>query len=252
MAHKAGTTSTTSEQALPLDGFRWVPLAEVFARLRPRLGGQGPAEHDLSMVLAEGRLRCLNRYRTPQGVWARKLVSLLCWLGREVQYWSSGKFTTRRQQNWSCPKSWSDPRLSFHLCDRGIGFSQPGFGDGILYAWLPDLEQIWPTVFSPAIPPEKQEEPVPEPSSPKSDPHPEAPLLPPDPQPKSPESARVSAPQLAKRLTLKSWVPDALRDHPPPKNTKDVAGYLLQFAPKPWKKHSIQNLLPKNQKSKKG
>src|SRR5262249_14116224 len=123
-----------------------------------------------------------NRYRTPQGIWERKLVSLLCWLGREVQHWSSGRFTTRRQQNWSCPKSWSDPRLSFHLCDRGVGFNPPGFNDGVLFAWQPDLEQIWPAVFSPKILPEKQEGPVPEPSLPKSSPQPEAPLPPPDPE----------------------------------------------------------------------
>jgi hypothetical protein len=133
--------------ALPLDDPRWLPMTDIFARLHPRLGGQAPAEHDLSMALAEGRLHCLNRYQTRGGVWERKLISLLCWIGREVQYWSRGRFTTRRQQNWSCPKSWADPRLSFHLCDRGVGFDQSSFG--ILYAWQPDLERIWPAIFPP-------------------------------------------------------------------------------------------------------
>ena len=150
---------------LPLDDSHWVPMAEIFARLRSHLGGQGPTEHDLSIVLAENRLHCLNRYRTPQGVWERKLVSLLSWLGREVQYWTSGKFTTRRQQNWLCPKSWANPRLSFHLCDRGMGLNQSGFGDGILYAWLPDLERLWPAVFAPQTEPHKDEEPDEEPES---------------------------------------------------------------------------------------
>ena len=52
-----------------------------------------------------------------------------------------------------------------------------------------------------------------------------------------------SAPLSEKNITLKSWVPRALVDHPPPRGEKDIAGHLMNFAPKPWKKHSIQNVL---------
>lgn len=58
-----------------------------------------------------------------------------------------------------------------------------------------------------------------------------------------PKSAPRSEPQPAENTILKNWVPRALADHPPPRGEKDIAGYLMQFAPKPWKKHSIQNVL---------
>lgn len=140
-----------ADEPLPLDDPRWSsPMVDVVARLRPHVGSLSLTEHELTEVLVTGRLHCLNRYQTRGGVWERKLVSFLCWSGRELCSWSNGKFTVRRRQNRSCPKSWSDPRLSYHLFERGVGFNQPGFLDGVLFPWQPDLERLWPAIFAPA------------------------------------------------------------------------------------------------------
>jgi hypothetical protein len=59
-----------------------------------------------------------------------------------------------------------------------------------------------------------------------------------------PESAPASKPQLAKRVTLKNWLPDAVVRWPRDKvNADDYPKFLQLQAPQPWKKHSIQNEL---------
>jgi hypothetical protein len=54
-----------------------------------------------------------------------------------------------------------------------------------------------------------------------------------DPPPKKP----------LRKTGLKDWLPDAIKRLPRPRGEKDYAGYLLQHAPEPWSKHSIQNAL---------
>jgi hypothetical protein len=125
----------------PLDDPRWLPVTHVFARLYPH-------HYDLTERSAEGRLRLLNRYRDADGVWARKPVSFLCWAG--LGLWGNGHVSVRRR--YDRPQTglswWADARLSADSRRRGVAFMQPGLGHGILYMWLPDLEQFWPTVFA--------------------------------------------------------------------------------------------------------
>jgi hypothetical protein len=143
----------------PLDDPRWLLMVDVFTRLCPHLGNRGVAEHDVHMALAENRLHCLQRYyRRPQGDWPRQIVSFLCWAGYQLRCWGNGKISviSRHDRPWA--ENASDPRLSMHLRLQGQGFMQLGFdnsiftGRQIFYAWLPDLERIWPTVFLPSRP----------------------------------------------------------------------------------------------------
>jgi hypothetical protein len=59
----------------------------------------------------------------------------------------------------------------------------------------------------------------------------------------APASKPVSGSQALDKLTVKGWVADAVKDHPRPRGEKDYAGYLLNYAPQKWSKHSIQNAL---------
>jgi hypothetical protein len=88
------------------------------------------------------------------------------------------------------------------------------------------------------------------PSPPPQVPQPQAP------QPKELESQNSPPKQPASKVTLKGWLPDAIKHFPRPRGEKDYAGYLLKRAPQPWSKHSIQNVLselapPKKRKPKK-
>jgi hypothetical protein len=161
MAAKAGDKPTTPQISFPLDDPRWVPMADVVTRLCPRLGGVGPTEYDLDTALRKGRLHCLDRYWTTDGAWERRLVPALCWIGHRLAVDGHGRVAMRRRYTgWrevskSCP--W-DPlsRYNPHHHRDGPILRLSGFGQGasILFAWQPDLEQIWPTVFPPAAEPE--------------------------------------------------------------------------------------------------
>jgi hypothetical protein len=124
-----------------------------------------------------------------------------------------------------------DPQDKAEYRLRGIKLRHETLLDFLRRAgWLPLVQQS-----------ETAAEPAAELTQPQPEPVPES--TPSEPAPASAPLSEQSEPQPAENTTLKSWVPRALADHPPPKDTKDVAGYLMQFAPKRWKKHSIQNVL---------
>jgi hypothetical protein len=101
--------------------------------------------------LATKDLHCLNRYRIPGGVWVRKHVSLLCWAGYRLLIRSDGTLAIGRRRDWPHVGSKTDARHRGDPRTDGAPFCQIGFGQGILFAWLPDLERIWPAVFPPTV-----------------------------------------------------------------------------------------------------
>ena len=143
---------------LPLDDPRWLPSSEAFVRLRQHFGSKGVAEREIARdeaedaitrALREG-LGCLNRYRTSDGVWERRLVPFLCWTMIE---WTEGfrNRTIRRPAPTEMDRE-SAARPAPRPSPLELGLWQPGLGyrGAVLYFWRPDLERRWPTVFPPA------------------------------------------------------------------------------------------------------
>lgn len=62
------------------------------------------------------------------------------------------------------------------------------------------------------------------------------------------QGATTEAEASSSKATAKSWLPQAVKDHPRPPGVEDYAGWLLQFAPKRWQKKTIQNALARLKK----
>jgi hypothetical protein len=117
--------------ALPLDSFDWVPLEIPHRWLAERIGNRDLAVHDLGAALAEqvrtmrryfGRFRDLSRPDLE-----REQLEFSFWVEHRLSSWSDG--------------------LRIGLANRGVDYPIPAVG---IYAWKPDLEQVWPDMFRPA------------------------------------------------------------------------------------------------------
>jgi hypothetical protein len=133
-------------------------MTDVLARLCPHTGSRNVAASDLTEAMAKGDLHCLSRYPTHHRIWERQLVSFLCWAGYELSGWSDGKLRVFKRPEFAQPGLMSWDGKLFAVRRPGIKFTQPGLMGGVLYAWLPDLERIWPTVFPPVM--QQSEEPA--------------------------------------------------------------------------------------------
>src|SRR5262249_13559961 len=139
-----------SERSLPtLTGSPWLPSSEALVQLTPHFGDQSTAEYEITLVLRQNDLRCLNCYRTSWVDWGRRLVSFLCWTHIEWTRAPVNRMGLRPRIASECslPATITWMRNSRGI--RPLGFTQVRLGQtgSILYFWRYDLERIWPTVF---------------------------------------------------------------------------------------------------------
>ena len=125
-----------SSTELPLDSFDWVPLDIPHRWLAERIGNADLAALDLIKVLATppphgvrsmrryfGRFRDLSRPDLE-----RERLDFSFWVEHRLTSWTDG--------------------LRIGLANRGVDYPIPAVG---VYAWKPDLERIWPEMFSSAL-----------------------------------------------------------------------------------------------------
>jgi hypothetical protein len=117
----------------PLDDPRWLPLTEAHRPLSLFVGSWHLAARDLTAALAS-RVCSMRRRISPGSGPDRERL--------EFSFW----------EHEGEVDSWSDrPTVVIHHRGRGSGTitSIKGF---VFYAWKPNLEEVWPTVFPPPPP----------------------------------------------------------------------------------------------------
>jgi hypothetical protein len=123
----------SSDEPLPLDDPRWVPLESPHKLRTQRTGDRHLAAEDLTKLLAtppplgvRSMRRYSGHYRDPDRPdLERELPPFAFWTEHALSSWSDGLFIRPARQ---------------HTVVRAVGF----------YAWKPDLEQIWPDMFPPS------------------------------------------------------------------------------------------------------